>query len=265
MTSHPVIEQMVARLAWRAVADGEPIGRARLVIRPDRRCFAFFEDCRADAYEPLLAAITAEVSDDLHVTINEANESGLERLQQLGFVESRRESTFRVPTAPELTGFADAGLPEGVTLVPADRVDVDRLRLLDDALRADVPGTDGWTWDAAGFRDETFDPSYFDPATYLVAVDAASGGYVGLVRIWNPARGPRFGLVAVLPPYRHRGLARALLARVFAVLHARGHDTVTAQVDDSNAACRALGGRELATWRIGGTIELVRRGERRLA
>ena len=99
----------------------------------------------------------------------------------------------------------------------------DQLRLLDDALRQDLPGTEGWQWDPVDFNEETFG-SDFDPATYLVAVDVAERRVHRPGRVWNNPGRPRLGLIAVLPPYRRRGLATVLLARAFRVLHGRGKE-----------------------------------------
>jgi ribosomal protein S18 acetylase RimI-like enzyme len=122
-----------------------------------------------------------------------------------------------------------------------------------------VPGTSGWLWDPGDFREETFDSPSFDPATYLVAVEPADGEYVGLVRVWNDPGRPRLGLIAITQPYRRQGLARALLGRAFRVLHDRGQDEVTAEVDDSNPAATSLL-RSLGARRTGGSVELIRPG-----
>jgi len=215
------------------------------VIRPDGRRFVragHVPDARAG---------------ELYCTVDEADADALRSCERLGFVVNRRESRYALPTDPDRTGLRDAALPEGFAVVTADEVDEERLRLLDDELRQDVPGTDGWRWDVAGFRAE-FD-SAFDPATYLVAVDVASREYAGLVRVWNNPGGPRLGMIGVLPAYRGRGLARALLARVFAVLHERGRSEVSTEVDDENVASNALLG-PLGARRTGGSIELVRPG-----
>ena len=130
------------------------------------------------------------------------------------------------------------------------------MRHLDDALRQDVPGAEGWKWDPVDFNEETFGFD-FDPATYLVAVDVPSGEYIGLVRVWkNPGR-PRLGLIAVLPACRRRGLASLLLARAFRVLHERGTKEVTAEVDDTNAPSGSLMSK-IGARRIGGSVELMR-------
>jgi ribosomal protein S18 acetylase RimI-like enzyme len=113
-------------------------------------------------------------------------------------------------------------------------------------------------WDAEGFRKETFGPD-FDPATYLVAVEEASGEYAGLARVWNNPDGPRLGLIAVLAAHRRRGLARALLGLAFSVLSERGQSEVTAEVDDLNVASTTLPTGLGARRTGGGCVELVRR------
>ena len=88
-----------------------------------------------------------------------------------------------------------------------------------------------------------------------------SGRYAGLVRVWNNPGRPRLGLIGVTRPYRRRGLARALLARAFGVLHLRGQAVVTAEADDTNLASRSLllG---LGARREGGSVEFIRRAHR---
>jgi ribosomal protein S18 acetylase RimI-like enzyme len=226
-------------------------------LRPDARCFLFFDSWRADAYPPLTEAVARDLRRDLYVTLEDAEFDAHDACAAAGFTVHRRESYYRIPTEPAVTGLAGAVLPAGLDVLPAADADITRLRLLDDALRQDVPGTDGWRWDPDEFRAETFSP-FFDPATYLVAVDRASGDYAGLVRVWRNRAGARLGLIAMLAPYRRRGAARALLGLAFAVLAARGTTSVVAEVDDTNTACvsllTAIGAR-----RYGGNVELIRR------
>lgn len=94
-------------------------------------------------------------------------------------------------------------------------------------------------------------------STYLIAVERESGDDAGLVRVWNNPTRPRLGLIAVLPRHRRRGLARALLARAFDVLAARGESAVSAEVDDGNLASTSLL-KAVGAGRVGGSIELVR-------
>jgi len=131
--------------------------------------------------------------------------------------------------------------------------------MLDCAIRADIPGSEGWQPDPAWFREETYDSPCFDPQTYRVALDGDD--YVGLARIWMrvPSRDQdcRLGCVGVLVGYRRRGLGRALIARAMAPLADRGEVLVTAEADAANKASHALltsfGGRV-----TGATIELMR-------
>lgn len=256
MRAKPEVTRDEDGLCWRASVDGDDAGSLRVVVRPDGRCFGVFSSCRFGAEESLLAEVDSELGCALYTSIGEGDADALELLAALGFRASRRESVYSVPTDPGLTGL-DRTPPNGMTLRHADEVDEDRLRFLDDALRQDVPGTDGWRWDPVSFHDETFDPAYFDPATYVIAVDASSRAYVGLGRVWHNPSGARLGLIGVLPSHRRRGVARALLGHVFAVLHERGIETVTAEVDDANVASVALL-ESAGARRSDGTIELRR-------
>jgi ribosomal protein S18 acetylase RimI-like enzyme len=250
------VSRMARALTWRAL-DGDVIaGEVSARLRPDARWFLFFDAWRADAYPPLADAVARDLCRDLYVTLEDAEFDALDACTAAGFAVHRRESYYRIPTAPAATGLTGAALPTGLDLISAADADLTRLRLLDDALRQDVPGTAGWRWDPEEFRDETFD-TFFDPATYLVAVDQASGEYAGLVRVWRTRAGPRLGLIAVLAPYRRRGTARALLGRVFAVLAAKGASTVVAEVDDTNEPALSLL-TKLGARRYGGSVELIR-------
>jgi len=250
-------------LEWRARHGGQVVGTVSALVRPDHRCFVFLDACRDDAAARLLSAVAGATGGDLHACAEEADEAELARYARLGFEIGRRESNYLIPTDPDVTGLPDAGrvpMPPGLaslTVISALDADEDRLRLLDDALQQDVPGADGWRWDAPGFRQETFGED-FDPATYLVAADQASGEYVALVRVWITPGRPRLGLIAVLAPFRRRGLARALLGQALGVLHERGDGQVSAEVDDTNAASATLL-TGLGARRTGGSVELIRR------
>jgi ribosomal protein S18 acetylase RimI-like enzyme len=243
-------------LAWRALDADQVVGSVTAFLRPDDRWFVNFDRAsRADSYGPLLAAVTRNTVSDLYATVDERDTEAQGILARLGFTVSRRESNYAIPTDPQVTGL-QVGQPDGIVIISAVDACEDEMRQLDDALRQDVPGTAGWRWDPDDFHEETFD-SQFDPATYLIAIDTASGDYVGLVRVWNSPGRPRLGLIAVLTPYRRRGLASALLARAFSVLHERGATEVTAEVDETNSASRSLM-LGLGASREGGTIEIIK-------
>lgn len=208
--------------------------RAR--VRPDQRCAVQFRDCHPDTYAPLLAAAAAELDRDL---FTEADPPGLPRLAGLGFTVWRREHHYRIPTGPVAPAFQT---PSDVDLTSAGQADLDRLRLLDDSLRQEIPGSDGWRWSPEEFREETFSTG-FDPATYLVAVERGTGGYVGLLRVWMRPAGPRLGCVGVLPAFRRTRVTAALLSAVFRVLVERGHPEVRTEIDATNRPANALAAR----------------------
>jgi ribosomal protein S18 acetylase RimI-like enzyme len=252
-----VVSRMRPALVWRAL-DGDVVaGEVSARLRPDNRWFLYFDTWRADAWPPLAGAVARELGRDLYVVLEDAEYDALDACTAAGFAENRRESYYRIPADPAVTGLAAAVPPAGLGIVSAADADIARLRLLDDAVRQDIPGCEGWRWDAEEFRAE-MSGRFFDPATCLVAVDLASGEYAGLVRIWRTRAGPRLGLIATLAPHRRRGVARTLLAQACAVLVARGDTSVTGEVDDTNvAALSLLTG--LGARRYGGNVELIKR------
>jgi hypothetical protein len=179
-------------LTWRALDCDLVAGEVSAWLRPDNRWFVYFDTWRADACPPLADAVARDLGRDLYVTLEDAEYDALDACAQAGFAVHRRESYYRIPADPVVTGLAGAVLPAGLDVLSAADADITRLRLLDDTLRQDVPGCEGWRWDAGQFRAETFSP-FFDPATYLVAADRASGQYAGLVRIWRNRVGPAPG------------------------------------------------------------------------
>jgi ribosomal protein S18 acetylase RimI-like enzyme len=210
--------------------------------RPDGRCFVVGEP---DEDLP---------SGRLYATADEADEARLRSLQRLGFAPHRRELLLELPTDPARWSTRAAEPLPGITCMQADAVDEEQLRLLDDALRQDVPGTDGWEWGADDFHNETYSPG-FDPATYLVAVDRG-GSYLGIARVWMRQQ-PRLGFIGVRPERRRQGIARALLADVLTEVHRRGVSHVRTEVDETNVASRMLlagfGGKS-----VGAALELVK-------
>jgi ribosomal protein S18 acetylase RimI-like enzyme len=214
-------------------------------VRPDGRCFVFGEP---DDALPLGRRIYASA--------DEADEARLRSLERLGFTFHRRELILRIPTDAASWNVATVEQPRGITSVRADAVEEKRLRLLDDLLRQDVPGTDGWKWSPLGFHEETYDAPEFDPATYLVAIDEG-GDAIGIVRVWMKAGGPRLGFIGVRTDRRQKGVGRALLAEALDAVRAYGASEVSTEVAEENTASKHLlfgfGGQK-----VGSAVELVR-------
>jgi uncharacterized protein YndB with AHSA1/START domain/ribosomal protein S18 acetylase RimI-like enzyme len=257
MSDRPHVVRDPNALRWRAVVGDRTVGTAMLRLRPDDRTFVVLRSGQPGAYAPLLAAITDEVDGPLHTEVDADDVEALDHLGSYDFEVARRAGTYVIPVGDARARLRDADWPEGYSPVGVDDVDEDDLRELDDALRQDVPGTDGWRWDVRGFREETYESPAFDPELYRVARHDRTGTHVGLVRIWNNPDTPRLGLIAVDAAHRRRGLARSMLADVFAVLERRGASEVRTETDDGNHAARRLL-LDLGARRTGSTVELVR-------
>lgn len=220
-------------------------------VRPDGRCFVF-----------------GEPEDDLplgrlaYATADEGDGARLRSLERLGFAFNRREIVLSLPTDSARWNVAAVEPPPGITFVPGDAVEEKRLRLLDDLLRQDVPGTDGWKWSPNDFHEETYDSPDFNPATYLVA-RGARGEWLGIVRVWMKPGAPRLGFIGVRREWRRRGVARALVARVLNVIRDYGVAQVRTEVDEHNVPSKHLllsfGGQE-----VGALLELARDDHRGL-
>ena len=226
------------------------------VLRPDGRLLVR----AADEWTAEAAAEAAELASRRHVTavahIDERDSVQRDVLIAAGFADSRRQAVVALSVDDALAALARNTLPPGVEARSAVDVDEHRLRLLDDELRQDMPGTPGWRSTPEEFRDHTFADPAFDPGTYLVAVDRRSDEYVGLVRIWMNADGPRLGAVGVRRGYRRRGIASALIAGALDAVRTTGAPEVTMEYDLENVGSRTLAER-LGARRLGTRIELV--------
>src|SRR6185437_3747846 len=189
--------------------------------RPNRRWFVSVDARDEDEFAARVEAMADDLRHDLYTTLEEGDHE-LRQWLALGFSVHRRELRFRMPVDPARTGLDTAGTDLQVALLPADAVDLTLLRRLDDTLREDVPGAEGWRNEPEEFAQYTFGTKQFDPSTYLVAVDDDAARFAGLVRVWNMPKVPRLGLVGVTRGYRRRGLARVLLAAAYSSLHRRG-------------------------------------------
>jgi ribosomal protein S18 acetylase RimI-like enzyme len=230
-------------LAW----DGDRVVGALHPWRsPDDRLRLYFDKCRADAYGPLAACVHGACLTQIDL----ADAAALTQLRAAGFRDLRVEHEYEVPVRA-----FDAPTPPGLRIVTADLTELEPLMMLDCALRADTPGSEGWQPDPVWFREETYDSPFYDPRTYRVALDGET--YVGLARVWRGPHGDRLGHVGVLAPYRRRGLARALISQAFAEMEREGIPSVRAEVDPTNDASVALF-EGLAARVTGGTVEMWR-------
>lgn len=247
---------------WNLRRGGETVASAHGLFRPNRRWFVSIDAWSDADHDALLDAVLDDLPFDLYTVVSEADAEARQRWTRSGFDVRRRQIEFLMPVDPIRTGLRRMALPDGLVAVPADAVDKDLLRELDDTLREEVPGSEGWRNDPDEFNDHAFDERLYDRATYLVAVDEQAEAFAGLVRVWVSRRHAHLALIGVVRRYRRRGLARALLAAAFDGVYERGLVEVTAEADDtSHASIRLFG--SIGARRTGTTLELVRRGQPR--
>jgi RimJ/RimL family protein N-acetyltransferase len=239
---------------WEARDDaGALAGRADCWVRPDGKRFAHFSTDDAAVIAALGAAITAEAGRPLHTTADAGDRAALLRFAEAGFVGDRYEHRWLLPVAVA-AGWDDTALAPFAVGSP-ETFGPDAVRRFDDRLRADVPGARGWRWTAEAWDAEHGTPAY-DPDLYPVVWDPAEQRFAAMARVWSNPDGPRLGLIAADRPYRRRGLASAVLARVFRTLRERGHTEVAAECDTANAASNALMAKAGGTV-VGGDVELI--------
>jgi RimJ/RimL family protein N-acetyltransferase len=234
------------------------------LVRPDGRLLVRTEGEWTSETAAGAAAVARKVGAPALAHIGEEDAAERAALVAAGFAESRREAVIAISVEQALDALGDADLPVGVELRSAADVDENKLRLLDNELRQDVPGSSGWESTPDEFRDQSFNDPEFDSRTYLVAVDAASDEYIGIVRIWMKRTPPRLGFVGVRREYRRRGIGTALLAGALQAVHATGATEVTTEHDLTNEASTAIAER-LGGRRTGVTVELVYEPEREVS
>lgn len=244
-------------LRWLALRSGSVVGAVNPWLRPDRRMFLSYVGADGASYGPLAEAVAAEARQSLHTMVEAGDTEAIGSLQAAGFVPENVIERFLIRFDDALAPLARVPTPSGFSLHGADEVDEDRLFTLDNAIRNDVPGSDGWRGDRAWFREELEDAPPFDRGGYVVAVDDGNGEYIGLVRIWRNPSGPRLGLVGVLRQYRGTLVAPALLRRALTAAASWGSPTFTTETSPSNRAIYPRM-RRIGAESMGRAIQLVR-------
>ena len=219
---------------WMAMDGGEIAGAVSTFVRPDRRVFLSFTGSDRSSMTPLATAVRQAFGRPVHTFVDVADAEGIEALANAGFEPELVSERFEIRFDAALHWLRRAWVPTGMTIQRADAVDEGRLFTLDNTLRQDLAGCDGWRGDRDLFHEELTDAPPFVASAYLVGVDRDNGEYVGLVRVWRNPVGPRLGLVGVLRQYRNTSIAAALLAQALSAASGWGHATFVTDTSPAN-------------------------------
>ena len=219
---------------WIATGGGGALGAVTTRLRPDGRMFLSFVGGDLSVYSELSKAVVEALERPVHTFVDAADAETLAALGAAGFTTELVEERFQIRFETALARVKRAWVPSGYSIHPADSVDENLLFTLDNTLRQNTPGTDGWRGDRAWFGEELAESPPFDPAAYLVAVDERNGELVGLVRIWRNPEGPRFGLVGVVPRCRNTTIASALMKEALTAASGWGHEYFIAETSTTN-------------------------------
>ncbi len=240
---------------WLALEEGVAVAGARIVERPDRR--TFLSVTGDSAAIPALAGVAgAELGVALHLMAERDDVARVEAARRGGFDVEVEVERFLVRFDDALAMVRRAFVPSGVRLVAVTDVDEEAAFRLDNELRQDVPGTEGWRGDRAWFHAEIHDDEAFDPAAYLVALGAEDEP-LGLIRFWRNPDLPRLGLIGVRRSHRGGVLAAALLKEGLLAARGWGSEVFATETSLSNRAVHPRLSR-LAASREGISLQLVR-------
>jgi len=195
---------------------------------------------RAALYEAMLEALAPYDPIQLNTRSREDEPERISFLEARGFVEFERDWESRLDPSRvdlgEYNGLEPALREQGIALrTLAELVERDpdyahKIYDLDWEASQDVPMEQTVT-------RPTFDEYYADlfespnllPDAFFLAIDEASGEYVGVSNLWRSAADPDelyTGFTGVRRAYRRRGIALALKLKAIAYAQAHGNPTV---------------------------------------
>jgi ribosomal protein S18 acetylase RimI-like enzyme len=253
---HTATIQRVADLHWHALEDDQVVARGEASPRPDGRLFLSIDSWHDALFDPLAAAMLADLPRPLYTVVDESDTDLTANWRRNAFTTRRHEWEYLVPTDPQVTGLGSAPPPAGVTILPVGKAEKGPLAELDRVIRDEVEASIGWQEMPAEVLPRPAGVTVVDPAKYAVA--ARGDHYVGLIRVVPVTRRPRIGLLAVRVDERRRGIGRALLAHVLGALHNVGTETAVAEVNETNEAATALFD-GINAQRLSSNLELVPR------
>ncbi len=220
-------------LRWVALDGDRVLGAATGWIRPDNKLFLNFGCPDEAAYAPLSKRIAEEMVRDLYVSLSGGDTKKHQNLTEARFHMDLVSEVFEVPFVSVMERLPRPFDVSEFRIVSADEIDPEFLLDIDNRLRNQVPGTDGWVGSLQWIVEELAESPPFDARTYLVGL-TDRGDPAGLIRIWRNPDGPRFGMVATLPEFRRSLLGPELIRRALVAASSWGFATFRTETSINN-------------------------------
>lgn len=217
--------------------DGTPRLALEIAVHPDYRCggigSALYNIVQAHAESVNVSHLTAPV----YSAVVERRPESAEFLERRGF---RADHSYWQLRLDHIAEQAQPQWPQGIGVRRFDygNVDIDAQtwsKLIIEAF--------GESATAQGVKAQLSEPGVSSNG-YFFAVDEATGREIGMSRGRIDSLGGRqigyIGTVGVLPEYRGRGVAEALIKQTLAYLANQGIESATLFVEDNNMPARRL-------------------------
>lgn len=236
----------------RVVTWGAVPNEARAALRPDGQWQLRLPEDQT-TWPLLLSTLPTELGS---AVLELAEGEAVTTLSTRGFTPARTEQLWMVPVA----GLGRPIVSRTHTLVSVTECDLARVAELDNAVRAQIPGTEHWEGSVADLEESLADDE-FDPDLYLIAIHQDTGSHDGLIRVWNRSPYPRLGCLGVRPGWRRTRLGPALLDAVASTLRAGGVTHLVTETDINNRDSHSIAAHHGALPR-GRTVQWVLRTDR---
>lgn len=227
-----------ARVEWRDQTDGSRGFTSLCLLRPAERGLGIGSAMLGWAEERMAAtaaSLPADRESKMRAWTYDADEGAAVLLERRGWTKVGRGHEMIRPTLDDIP---EVPLPDGFQVRAVVGAGEER-RVWEAAAEAFRDERDEGEWTEEDWAASQADP-HRDPTLWAIAYlgdEIASGVYGRIDPEENIRHGVRQGYIAgvwTLKPYRRRGLARALLARVLALLQERGMTSAYLGVDGLN-------------------------------
>src|SRR5690606_32430651 len=111
--------------------------------------------------QPLIRAAVTATDTDLHATVNGSDLVLRRAFTAVGFRLDYTEDVYSARFTTATAALREAAVPRGFTVITADRADGRSWFTLDNTLRQDIRGNEGWRGDLKWFAAHNYESPHF--------------------------------------------------------------------------------------------------------